>query len=105
MESIAGVLMFALIALSNAGGLSGAGSNIPIILIFYKLNMDRAVPLSACVAVVATSFRFVYNFKEKHPRDPNRNLINYEMVSVSMPLVFLGSFLGVILGKMIGNMA
>ena len=97
--------MFLLIALSNAGGLSGAGSNIPIILIFYKMHMDRAVPLSACVAVVATSFRYLYNFNGKHPRDPNRNLINYEMVSVSMPLVFLGSFVGVILGKLIGNMA
>ena len=105
MESIGSLLMFALIALSNAGGLSGAGSNIPIILIFYKMNMDRAVPLSACVAVVATSFRYLYNFSEKHPNDPNRNLINYEMVSVSMPLVFLGSFLGVMLGKMIGNVA
>lgn len=97
--------MLVLIGLSNAGGLSGAGSNIPIILIFYQFSMSRAVPLSACVAVVATSFRFVFNFKGKHPRDPNRNLINYEMVSVSMPLVFLGSFLGVMLGKLIGPMA
>jgi hypothetical protein len=32
--------MFIMIALSNAGGLSGAGSNIPVILIFYKLTMD-----------------------------------------------------------------
>lgn len=69
------------------------------------MHMDRAVPLSACVAVIATSFRYVYNFRQKHPRDPNRNLINYEMVSVSMPLVFLGSFVGVILGKLIGNVA
>lgn len=105
MESIGGVLMLFLIALSNAGGLSGAGSNIPIILIFYNLEMDRAVPLSAFVAVVATAFRFVYNFNMKHPRDPNRNLINYEMVLVSMPLVFLGSFLGVMLGKLIGHVA
>jgi len=63
MESIGGVLMFLLIALSNAGGLSGAGSNIPIILIFYSMHMGEAVPLSACVAVVATSFRYVYIFK------------------------------------------
>lgn len=97
--------MLGLIGLSNAGGLSGAGSNIPIILIFYKLQMDRAVPLSACVAVIATTFRFIYNFNGKHPRDPKRNLINYEMVSVSMPLVFLGSFLGVMLGNLIGHVA
>ena len=34
------IIMFIMIALSNAGGLSGAGSNIPVILIFYKLTMD-----------------------------------------------------------------
>ena len=105
MESIGSILMLFLIALSNAGGLSGAGSNIPIILIFYNLRMDRAVPLSACVAVTATAFRYVLNFNGKHPRDPKRNLINYEMVLISIPLVFLGSFLGVILGKHIGHEA
>ena len=39
MESIGCVLMAILIALSNAGGLSGAGSNIPIMLIFFDLSM------------------------------------------------------------------
>ena len=105
MEISGTFLMYLLIALSNAGGLSGAGSNIPIILIFYDLKMDRAVPLSACVAVVATLFRFVFNFREVHPNDPNRNLINYEMAEVAMPFVFLGSFLGVQIGYLIGHEA
>lgn len=105
MEVVGTVLMYMLIALSNAGGLSGAGSNIPIILIFYNMQMDRAVPLSACVAVVATLFRYIYKFNEMHPDDPNRNLINYEMAEVSMPFVFLGSFLGVIVGYEIGHTA
>ena len=39
MESIGTVLMLILIALSNAGGLSGAVSNIPIMLI-----IQRAIP-------------------------------------------------------------
>ena len=62
MESVGLVLMFILIALSNAGGLSGAGSNIPIMLIFYNMTMGSAVPVSAFVAVCATSFRFFLNF-------------------------------------------
>jgi uncharacterized membrane protein YfcA len=48
--------------LSNAGGLSGAGSNIPIMLIFFNMTMEIAVPVSAFVAVCATSFRFLLNF-------------------------------------------
>jgi uncharacterized membrane protein YfcA len=102
LEGIGCVLMFVLIALSNAGGLSGAGSNIPIMLIFFQLDMACAVPISAFVAVVATSFRFILNFKQKHPNNPERNCINYEIVQLTMPCVFLGSFLGVMLGKAIG---
>ena len=102
VESIGCFLMFILIALSNAGGLSGAGSNIPIMLIFFQLEMTEAVPISAFVAVTATVFRFILNFKQRHPNKPERVAINYEIVQLTMPCVFLGSFLGVMLGKAIG---
>ena len=103
MESIGCVLMYILIALSNAGGLSGAGSNIPIMLIFFSLEMGEAVPISAFVAVCATVFRFILNFRQRHPKNPERVAINYEIVQLTMPCVFLGSFLGVMLGKAIGE--
>lgn len=80
MESIGTVLMLILIALSNAGGLSGAGSNIPIMLIFFDMDMSQAVPVSAFVAVCATLFRFTLNFNQKHPTRPERVCINYEIV-------------------------
>jgi len=80
MESIGTVTMLILIALSNAGGLSGAGSNIPIMLIFFDLDMSEAVPISAFVAGCATVFRFCKNFSQKHPNRPARNSINYEIV-------------------------
>ena len=103
METIGTVLMIILIALSNAGGLSGAGSNIPIMLIFFDMEMHQAVPISAFVAVCATVFRFVFNFKLRHPKRSERNAINYEIVQLTMPCVFLGSFLGVMVGKIIGE--
>jgi uncharacterized membrane protein YfcA len=54
--------MSVLICLSNAAGLSGAGSIIPIMLIFFNMDMEKAVPVSAFVAVVSTSLRFIINF-------------------------------------------
>ena len=106
MEITGLILMAILIALSNAGGLSGAGSNIPLMLIFFNMNMTKAVPVSAFVAVSATVFRFIKNFNVLHPKDGNkvhkRCEINYEIVEVTMPFVFLGSLLGVELGKLIG---
>lgn len=103
MESIGFVAMIILIGVSNAGGLSGAGSNIPIILLCYGFTMPQAVPLSATVAVTATVFRFIFMFNEVHPCNENRNIINYEMVNVSIPFVFLGGFIGILIGKLIGG--
>lgn len=62
MEVIGMIIMAFLITLSNAGGLSGAGSNIPIMLIFFNMKMADAVPISAFVGVSATLLRFVINF-------------------------------------------
>ena len=102
-ETIGCVLLFTLVALSNAGGLSGAGSIIPIMLIFFDLHMFEAVPVSAFVAVCATCFRFLLNFNQMHPNCPERVAINYEVVEITMPFVFLGSFYGVQLGHIVGE--
>lgn len=67
--------------------------------------MIEAVPISSFVAVCATAFRFFLNFNQKHPKNPNRLAINYEVIDIVMPFVFLGSFYGIILGKLIGSTA
>lgn len=102
-ESVGLFLMIILVTLSNAGGLSGAGSNIPIMLIFFGLTMNEAVPVSSFVAVSSTLFRFILNFSEKHPTRPERNTINYEIVLIVMPAVFFGSFVGVLLGNVLSE--
>jgi len=91
--------MFILITMSNSAGLSGGGGGVPIMLIFFNFTMTQAVPASAFVAVCATTFRFYINFKERHPRKPERVRINYEIIMLAMPSVFLGSFIGVFLGS------
>jgi uncharacterized membrane protein YfcA len=97
------VLIFVMICMSNAGGLSGGGSIIPIMLIFFDMSMRRAVPMSATVAVISTVCRFVINFKQMHPKNPERLSLNYEIVNLTMPLVFLGSMVGVQVGHKIGS--
>ena len=103
MEIVGLVLMFILIAMSNAGGLSGAGSNIPIMLIFFNFSMAEAVPVSAFVAVCATTFRFILNFNQPHPVKPERVCINYEIIMLTMPAVFMGSFIGVFFGTLLDD--
>ena len=95
--------MAILITVSNAGGLSGAGSNIPIMLIFFEMTMTEAVPVSSFVAVCATTLRFIKNFNQVHPNNPSRLTLNYEIVMLAMPAVFWGSLCGVKIGKLIGS--
>lgn len=72
--------MALLILVSNAGGLSGAGSIIPIMLIFFDMDMSKAVPVSAFVAVVSTSLRFIINFNQMHPLNQEKLSLNYDIV-------------------------
>ena len=55
-------LLVALVTLSNAGGLSGGGVTIPIMLMFFDMEMKVAVPVSAFIAVSSTVLRFIINF-------------------------------------------
>ena len=103
MEFSGTVLMFVLIALSNAGGLSGGGTNIPIMLIFFEMGMKKAVPISGFVAVVSTVFRFILNYSQKHPTHCHRSTINYEVIMITMPAVFLGSFIGVKINQAVSS--
>lgn len=91
-----------LICVSNAGGLSGAGSIIPIMLICFDMDMSKAVPVSAFVAVVSTTLRFIINFKQLHPHNKGKLSLNYDIVTLVMPSVFMGSMVGVQLGQIIG---
>ena len=88
-------LLVALVTLSNAGGLSGGGVTIPIMLMFFDMEMKVAVPVSAFIAVSSTVLRFIINFNQRHPNNDNRLTINYDIVILTMPAVFCGSLIGV----------
>lgn len=63
LEIVGAVVMFLLIGLSNMGGISGAGSTIPMMMLFNNMSMKEAVPLSGFVAICATMVRFAINYK------------------------------------------
>lgn len=93
--------MLAMIVLANGGGISGAGSIIPIILIFFDMSMKKAVPLSAILAVVSSLNRFLLNFNQKHPNNKERLSLNYEVATLVMPSVYFCSIIGVQIGLLI----
>ena len=103
MEISGCFLMFLIIVLANAGGLAGAGSNVPLMLYFFNLTMSQTVPLSSLMAVVSKLFRYIIHFNHKHPNNQSKNLIDYEIVYITMPFMLLGTYYGVIIGNLIGE--
>jgi hypothetical protein len=51
-----------MILTSNAGGISGADTNIPLMQFFNEIFYKQAVPISCFISVVATLFRFAINY-------------------------------------------
>ncbi len=90
--------------MANAGGLGGGGIMIPFMMIFLELPIEECVPLANSFALISGVTRFVLNYKEKHPYRPWRLIIDYEVVTLVMPLVFLGTLIGVNIGAALNQL-
>jgi len=81
-----------------AGGLGGGGIMIPFFMIFMSLPIEECVPIANAFGLISAVTRFIYNFNQKHPNRPWRKIIDYEIVNLTMPMVYFGSLIGVWLG-------
>jgi uncharacterized membrane protein YfcA len=89
--------------LANAGGLGGGGIIIPFMMIFFSLPIKECVPLANFFGLIASFTRFVLNFKQRHPRQKERLVIDYEIVSLTMPILYLGTLFGVKIGTILSD--
>lgn len=67
LEIIGLVVIFAISALANAGGLGGGGMQTPYLMVFFNLSIFECVPLANLFGLIATSTRFLINYKQTHP--------------------------------------
>lgn len=81
--------------LANAGGIGGGGIMIPFIMIFLGLPISECIPLTNSFALISSITRFVINYQQNHPFRPWRKIIDYEVVTLTMPMVYLGTMMGV----------
>jgi uncharacterized membrane protein YfcA len=84
--------------LSSAGGINGAGANIPFLMIFFGLHTKECVPIANAFGFTASLMRFLINYKGKHPDNNEKVLVDYEIVSLTMPMIYMGTLLGVWIG-------
>lgn len=108
LEIIGILVLFLMGFLSNAGGLGGGGILIPFVLIFFKLSIFECVPIANLFGLIASLTRFIINFRQRHPNPKKaatgKLCIEYEIVTLTMPLLYLGTLFGVQIGTLISEL-
>ena len=98
---VTGIFVLSFVSiLGCAGGSGGGGTNIPFMMLFFGLSIKECVPLANIFGLISALMRFIINFKEKHPNNPQRTTIDYEIVTLSMSMLYLGTLIGVRIGHL-----
>eukprot|EP00347_Sterkiella_histriomuscorum_P008703 403344075 len=96
---IIGLLFVTLmIILCNAGGLGGGGNLTPFIVIFFNLTLIESIPIGNFIGLISSLSRFIINYTQRHPKQPERLAIDYDIIELSMPIMYLGTLFGVQIG-------
>ena len=105
LEVVGYFVLLAMATLSTAGGIGAAGSVGPLIMVFFSLSIFECVPITNFFGLTAAVTRFCLNFRMKHPNNPDRLVVYYDMVELAMPLLYLGSIIGVQIGTRLTEVA
>lgn len=100
IEWVGFVMMGLLIGFANAGGIGGGALLMPIIIIFFGADVADGTPISNFCIFISAVIRFLMNFKQMHPERP-KLMQNYDIAVIFMPLVMVGSSIGVILNTVL----
>jgi uncharacterized membrane protein YfcA len=101
LEVTGGFVLLILIGMAAASGIGGGGMVMPIVIIFFGYYAEEAVSLSNFSIMTSGILRFVMNFSQKHPERNERLAIDYDTVLLLLPMVLLGSSVGVLLNKIL----
>lgn len=102
MNFIGTIFLMIATVLSSLSGLGGGGVIIPSLIMFYDyLPKDATIVVYCCI--LGTSLGNVSNLLQDSI--DGKPLINYEMMFISIPFVFTGAILGVVLNKFLPSIA
>ncbi len=82
--------------LSAGGGIGGGALFVPIYLMVYGLTAHQAVPLSKITIFGLGIGGYIVLYTKRHP-SRDAPLIDYDMVSLMVPMILLGTIGGVYL--------
>jgi len=101
-ELLGSTLVTVTISLCNAAGIGGGGIIITIGITLFHFSPKEAVAISNFVVFFGCLTRYIKNFKNKHPLKDS-TAIDYGVVACQLPLVMLGTFIGVQVNELLAK--
>ena len=101
-------LLMVLLALSNIGGIGGGGIIIPIAISMFGMATREAIALSNSTIMLGSIARYLlFSAHEKHPEKEivNKTMIDHSLTTIMVPMVLVGSYVGVLLNVLIPEVA
>lgn len=80
-------------------GVGGGGIVVPLTMIFFGFTIKEAIAISGFIIFACALSRYLFYLSEKHP-DKETPIVNYDLATVMLPLVMVGSMLGVMVNLM-----
>lgn len=82
-------------------GVGGGGILVPMYTVLMSLPVSIAVGVSQLTIVGQSAFSFIFIVNSRHEDDPTRSLINYQYLSLLMPMAIAGTSIGAQVGKIL----
>lgn len=96
------ILLMIITVLCSLSGLGGGGVIIPSLIMFFDyLPKDATIVVFSCI--VGTTLGNISNLVQDSQN--NKPVINYEVLFISIPIIFTGAVVGVILNKVLPSIS
>jgi len=95
LEYVGFFVTFICIVGTNAGGLGGGGVMLPVLIVFFRFDLKRAIAMSNSTIAVSGFIRYLMNLGKPHPlKAPHGLLVDYDIGILMLPVIFLGVVVG-----------
>ena len=101
-ELLGALILAVAISLCNAAGIGGGGIIVTINVTLFQFTAKESIAMSNFVIFFGCVTRYIRNFNNKHPLK-DATAIDYGIVTCQMPLVMLGTFIGVQINEILAE--
>ncbi|KAG7367700.1 sulfite exporter TauE/SafE [Nitzschia inconspicua] len=89
------------LVLAGGGGIGGGGILVPTYILLLDLPVKRAISLASITVLGGAIANNLLNARKRHPNNPNRSVIDWELILQFEPMTIAGTVLGAFLNKIL----